>query len=598
MEDASDPEVESVTIMAASQILKTTVLENVIGYFIDVDPAPILVVQPTEHLAESFSKERLSPMIRDTPALREKVVEASSRRSGNTILMKSFPGGNIALVGANAPAGLAGRPRRVLLQDEIDRYPASAGTEGDPCALAEKRTATFWNAVIYRVSSPTLKGFSRIEAAFELTDKRMWFCKCPRCGSWQTLKWKNVIWETQNSKLETQEEGQISKLKSQISKPPAEVWYQCENEGCQANLTDAERLKMIRAGEWRATAPFSGKRGYFLNGIYAPWKDTRGYKSGLQQMVGQFLEAKAKGRETLRAWTNTFLAESWEEVGEQIEHGTLIKRAEGYTPGKLSAAVLIVIAGVDVQRDRLECETIGIGLDDESWGIEAIRFFGDTEQDQVWRELGDHLGKRYKREDGVELGIAATAIDMGHRPHKVRRFAQKGGVARVYPVYGTSSTTQAVLVRPRKDKHYRIWTFAVQTKLAKDTIFARLRVDDPGPRYMHFPKGHGYSEEWFEQLTAESLKTTYKHGFPVQQYEKTRERNEALDIRVYGLAAIDILRPALTTIAKNLKGLADKNSKLQTSNLKGPEPASGPGAAAPVKKRRRIQIKGIGGWKI
>jgi phage terminase large subunit GpA-like protein len=209
-----------------------------------------------------------------------------------------------------------------------------------------------------------------------------------------------------------------------------------------------------------------------------------------------------------------------------------------------------------VQKDRIEVEVVGLGLEDESWGIEKRVIQGDTEQDDVWQDLGQFLESAYERDDGVRLKIVATAIDMRHKPKKVQAFCRKSGLARVYPVYGVGGVSP-ILVTTRFNKHYRLRTYAVQGKLAKDIIFARLRVTEPGPRYMHFPKGHGYDEEHFLQLTAEVLKTKYTHGFPTQFYEKIRDRNEALDLRVYWLACLDILKPALTAIAKNQKGPRD-----------------------------------------
>src|SRR5688572_13278153 len=230
----------TVVLKWASQLGKTEIINNIIGFFIDHDPTLILMVQPTIEYAESWSKEKFSPMVRDTGRLTGKVVEAKSRSSGNTILHKTFPGGNLAIIGANAPAGLAGRARRLVCLDEIDRYPDSAGGEGDPIALAERRAETFWNAIIFKTSTPTLKGFSKIDKEYEETDKRMWFCKCPKCSFSQTLKWSQVQWPKDL---------------------PEEACYVCEN--CHAELSDSERRWMVLGGSWIATDPSKRQRGYF-----------------------------------------------------------------------------------------------------------------------------------------------------------------------------------------------------------------------------------------------------------------------------------------------------------------------------------------------
>jgi phage terminase large subunit GpA-like protein len=223
----------------------------------------------------------------------------------------------------------------------------------------------------------------------------------------------------------------------------------------------------------------------------------------------------------------------------------------------------------------------GIGLNDESWGVEYGTVEGDTEQDDVWEQLAERLSAKYQRDGGVELGISAVAIDMRHNGQKVRQFVRQSGLPRVYPVYGIARP-QPLLVTPRFSKHYRLRTFAVATKNAKDTIYARLRIEEEGPRYMHFPKGNGYDGHYFEMLTAEVLKTKYSAGIPAQSYELlANRRNEALDIRVYILGALDILKPNLTSISKKLKALIKKEGESQPGEPKDyplKEPAPGPTA--------------------
>lgn len=147
-------------------------------------PAPILVMQPTLDMGQTFSKDRLAPMIRDTPVLRG-LVDVKSRYAGNTILKKNFPGGHITIVGANSATGLASRPIKVLLADEVDRYPGSAGTEGDPLSLAQKRQTTFWDKKTVMVSTPVIKGHSRIETEYNQSTREEWNVPCPECGHCQ-----------------------------------------------------------------------------------------------------------------------------------------------------------------------------------------------------------------------------------------------------------------------------------------------------------------------------------------------------------------------------------------------------------------------------
>ncbi|MBK8191652.1 MAG: phage terminase large subunit family protein [Vampirovibrionales bacterium] len=194
MDAVSERGIHTVVVKSSAQIGKTAILKAIIGFHVDQDPAPILMLQPTEHMAEAFSKDRLAPMIRDTPALKDKIADPRSRDSGNSILHKRFAGGHLTLAGSNSPAGLASRPIRIVLCDEVDRYPASAGSEGDPVNLAIKRTATFWNRRIVLTSTPTIKGASRIDMAYENSDQRHFYVPCPHCGTFHIFKWENCRW--------------------------------------------------------------------------------------------------------------------------------------------------------------------------------------------------------------------------------------------------------------------------------------------------------------------------------------------------------------------------------------------------------------------
>src|SRR3990172_8165713 len=274
----SDPLVEEVVVMSSSQVGKTEILNNVVGYYIDQDPCPILIVQPRVEDAETWSKDRLAPMLRDTPCLRGLVKDPKTKDSGNTIRMKEFPGGRIAIGGANSPAGLAARPVRVVLLDEVDRFPASAGTEGDPVRLAIKRSQTFWNRKIGKFSTPTVKGASRVEAEWEESDQRRYHVPCPVCPGLQILRWGQVKW------------GKDEKGK------PSGVHYECEH--CQAKIEERDKLRMVRNGRWIAGKPeIKRKAGVHLNELYSPW-------SSWQAMVERFYEDK-KRPETLKTFVNT-----------------------------------------------------------------------------------------------------------------------------------------------------------------------------------------------------------------------------------------------------------------------------------------------------
>ena len=538
MDDLSRADVQSVALMFPSQLCKTEYLNNIVGFHMDENPSPILVLQPTLEMAETWSKDRLSPMLRDTPRLHGLVKDARARDSGNTTLHKRFTGGHITVAGANSPASLASRPIRVLLCDEIDRYPSSAGTEGDPVRLAEKRTDTFWNSVVVMTSTPTLKGTSRIEQAFEQTDRNEWFCRCPRCAHWQVLAWSQVQW------TEGQPEGAV---------------LNCA--GCSAPLNDEERRAMVTAGEWRATAPFKGKRGYHLTGLVSLFRQKKGFANRLHQFAQQHIDAVAGGPEQVKVWTNTFLAESYEPPAEKADAAPLLARAEQYggedeTSPVLPRYVLALTAAVDVQKDRLELEVCGWGAGDECWGIEYRRIIGDPSREEVWQQLDAALSREYRHEAGATMKIERCGIDAGFKGPDVHKFV-KARQPRVFALVGRQTPGAMLFTVSPKVNKLGVRLYIVGVDALKDAVFSRLKIDAPGPRYFHWPRGFGFDPSYFEQLTAEQSKTVYHRGFPKRVWVlPPGKRNEALDTRVYNLAvwAVHLYhkRPNLDRLAKEM----------------------------------------------
>jgi phage terminase large subunit GpA-like protein len=559
----TDPRVPSVCLHWAAQLGKTEILGNIVGFFIDADPSPILMVQPTIELAEAWSKERLAPMVRDTPVLAAKMHNPRSRDAENTILHKTFIGGNVAIVGANAPTGLAGRPRRIILLDEIDRYPPSAGTEGDPCALAERRAESFWNAVIIKTSTPTVRGSSRIDVAWEQSDQREWWCPCPRCGHFQTLAWAQVQWPKD---------------------APEQAWYECA--GCQAHLLDAERVAMVRRGQWRPRHPERRARGYHLNGIATLFRHGRGYENRLHQMAAQFLESKAGGTMRLRVWVNTFLAESWEEQAERIPEGELMKRAEPYGP-KLPVGILVLTAGCDVQADRLEVEVVGWGLAEESWGIRYSIIRGRPDDLATWRALDEFLQMKWEREDGLELRVIVAGIDYGAFSDDVLRWSRSRFARGIVGVKGSPTMGAPIVSALRRNNRFKAAVLTVGTDQAKALLYSRLQLPAGEPGYCHFPLESGYDAAYFSGLTAEELRVTFRRGFAVREWHKTRARNEPLDARVYAFAMLRFLNPNWTKLARGI----DRKLSAPGGSAAGriPAPASPvvspPEATRPAMKR-------------
>ena len=487
-------------------------------------------------MAQAFSKDRVTPMVRDTKVLTNKVSESKAKDSGNTILHKTFPGGHITMSGANSPASLASRPVRVVLCDEVDRYPVSAGTEGDPVNLAFKRSTTFWNKKRMLTSTPTVKYASRIESAYEESDKRKFYIPCPMCNKYQVLRWSNVVWDKDK---------------------PETAKYYCEE--CGSGWDDSTRWASIKKGKWIAEKDFAGTAGFWLNEIYSPWVE-------LEQMARNFLEAK-KSQHTLKTFVNTSLGETFEEEqGEQLEEDVFLQRREKYK--LLPKQALVLTCGVDTQDNRLEGEIKAWGKGNESWGVKNFRIEGEPSQSQVWEDLDNIINATYKRVDGVELRVSCTCIDSGgHFTDEVYKFCKKRETRRVFAVKGSSIAGKPLISRPTTSNKQKVKLFICGVDTAKELIYSRLKYDEIGEGYMHF--NEDYDDEYFKQLLSEKRVITYKKGRPVQVWKPTRKRNEAIDYTVYNLAALAILNPNYERICENTQPKLQVNEQKATKRKKG-----------------------------
>jgi phage terminase large subunit GpA-like protein len=510
MDAVSDPSVREIWVQKSAQTGWTEILSNVIGYHVDQDPSPILMVQPTLEMGEAYAKDRLAPMIRDTPALRDKIADPKARDSGNTLLHKSFTGGRLTIAGANSPAGLASRPIRIVLFDEVDRFPTSAGTEGDPISLGIKRTRTFWNRKVLAGSTPTVKGSSRIEVGFEQSDQRYYFVPCPHCDEFQRLVWANVRWP----------DGQ-----------PERAVYVCQH--CGVELTDADKPGMLERGEWRGSKPFDGIAGFHISELYSPW-------SSWSEMAVGFLRAK-RLPETLQAWINTSLGETWEDSGEKLEGGKLAERIESYVADHCPAGVRVITVGTDVQDDRLECTVWGWGEDEEAWRLGHHVLRGDPGQQQLWSEHDELLRRRYRTDDGRQLVVEACCVDSGgHFTQQVYAYCSARKRFRVWAIKGASGGGK--LIWPKRASRAgktRADLFVIGVDTAKDVLFGRLKkVAEPGPGYVHFDADTDAA--YLEQLTNEVVVSKMHMGRRVRVWKlrAAGARVEALDCMVYAYAAL------------------------------------------------------------
>ena len=554
---------EKVVFMKGAQIGGTEAGNNWIGYMIDQAPGPMLVVQPTVEMGKRWSKGRLAPLIEDTPCLRDKVKDPRARDSGNTVQNKEFPGGQVVITGANSAVGLRSMPVKYLFLDEVDAYPPDADSEGDPLTLAIQRTATFTRRKIFIVSTPTIQGLSRIEKEFNETDQRYYFVPCPFCGGYQTLKWENIHYDQVNSK----------------------VSYVCEF--CKEHIDERYKTEMLRRGEWRPTS--SNERGRTSN-QEEPKEDSKIKKersshrscgfhlSSLYSPIGWMswetcyrnYESAKKDDQLLKAWTNTTLGLPWEEKGDVPDWGLLFDQRESYKIGRVPRGGYVLTAGVDVQNDRIELEIVAWGKDHENWSVDYRVIYGNPTTQAPWNKLSEILNEEFESEDGVYRKINMMAVDSGFATQHVYDWVRKQPIHNVMAVKGVDNSLVSLNAPTKVDVNkqgkkiangVRLWKVGVS--ILKSEFYGWLKTEPkresptslsggqtspavahcpPGgqspcagsPCRCHFPE---YNTEYFKQITAEQLITKIVKGYPKREWKKIRDRNEALDCRIYARAA-------------------------------------------------------------
>lgn len=555
MDAFTDPKIEKISLVASSQVGKSELELNIIGYIIDQDPGSILYIQPTVDDAKKFSRLRIAPMIRDSLTLRTKVADIKSRDSGNTMLQKSFPGGMLTIVGSNSASGLASTPAKYVLGDERDRWALSAGTEGDPWALAEARTTTFYNSKMVDVSTPTDKDTSPIAKSFNEGTRERWCHKCPHCGEYSNIVFDNIKFD-----FETVGSG---RKKDYIVNS---VSWSCPECGCLSSEDEMRR----QPAEWIAENPEAydkGHRSFWLNAFSSPWQ-------AWSKVVYSFLIAR-KDPQRLKVVYNTMLGELWEDRGDLEDEDTMLGRREDYghredgTPVELPEGVLALTCGVDTQDDRLEYEVLGHGHYGETWGIKKGIIMGDPAYDEPWERLDDVLEHVYRFRDGKGLTIARTFVDSGgHKTQHVYTQCRARLNRRVFAIKGQGGDGIPFTKPPSKVKIVvngramgQTWLYSLGVDAGKADIFAALKVQEAGPKFCHFPKGEelGYDTAFFNGLLSEKLVMKSERGRTRWAWVKLpgHERNEALDCRNYALAAFRSWDPDLDAVERRLRGIGD-----------------------------------------
>jgi phage terminase large subunit GpA-like protein len=542
----SDP-TQEVTFVAGTQVAKTEIGNNFLGYIIDWAPGPVMVVMPTSNTGKRASKTRLSRMIESAPSLRAKISDHARDRS-NTATMKDFPGGVLVIAGANSAAELKSMPVRYLFEDEIDEYPDDVDDQGPADELAEKRTDTYsYRRKIYRASTPKAdRQSSKSWKHWLRSDQRRYHVPCPHCAHEQVLRWEQFRWTTRKV-WETigKDDGEILEVdpgtEGAIARDTGElldVWYECE--ACAARIEEHHKNEMLPRGRWIKGNPSSSRAGFHLPSFYSPL----GWFSWWSAVEKRLEAEKDPTGYSLKAWTNTVAGEPYSDKGEQPSELDLKGRAEDYRRGTVPMGGLLVTASVDVQADRLEVKVKAWGRGEESWLVDHQVIHGDTETTQPWVELDEYLQKQFPHECGATLRISATAVDAGYRTQTVYAFCRPRTHRHVFPVRGQSQPGKTVLGRPSDQDidhngqkiHGGIKLWPIGADTAKSKIYARLKIVEAGPGRMHFPLG--LPDEYFKQLTAERLVTKYVRGYQKRVWEKEAgERNEALDLEVYAYAA-------------------------------------------------------------
>jgi phage terminase large subunit GpA-like protein len=519
-----------IVFMKAAQVGATEAGNNWIGYIIHHAPGPMLAVQPTVELAKRFSRQRIDPLIAESPELRKRVKPSRSRDAGNTVLSKEFPAGLLVITGANSAVGLRSMPARYLFLDEVDAYPPSADEEGDPVALAEARTRTFsWRSKAFLASTPTIQGISRIEREYEASDQRRYFVPCPHCDTMQWLQFERLRWD----------KGK-----------PEDAHYICAS--CDGRIEEHHKTAMLEAGEWRVTAEGidAGTIGFHLSALYSPV----GWFSWID--IARMWEAAQATDEAKRSFKNSVLGETWIETGEAPDWQRLYDRREPWQIGTVPSAGLFLTAGADVQKDRIEVDVWAWGRGLESWLIDHIVIEGGPEHAPAWAALDQLLSRSWRHACGADMQLSRLAIDTGHETPAVYAWARRAGFAQVAPVKGAEGFNRASPVSgptyvdatdggKRLRRGARLWTVAGSTFKAETYRYLRLErpTDEElagGARYpagtIHLPAW--IDSEWCKQFVAEQLVTVKtKRGFQRLEWQKLRERNEALDCRVYARAA-------------------------------------------------------------
>lgn len=547
----TEPGIHRVVVKSSSQIGKSDMMNNVIGRFAHLDPCAIMMIQPTIDMAQDYSKTRIAPMIRDTKVLNNLFYDVKSRDANNTILSKVFPGGRLIMCGANSPAGLASRPIRILLADEVDRFPDSAGTEGDPVDLAAKRMTTFWNSCMGLFSTPTNEGSSRIDEEYLAGTQEEWQHKCPNCGEYHLLRHIDMTVDYKEIKTPSGKKTVIVN----------DVKWRCPH--CGFSFSEKEMKQTPQKYISRnADALKNGIRSFFVNGFTSPWMTW-------SKIMREWLEAKGDP-EREKVIMNTVFGESYKQKGAFEDEQIFLRRRESYG-AELPNGVLLLTAAIDTQDNRLEYEVVGWGKEEECWGIRKGIVLGAPNQARTWKEIDNILDKTYHFADGKGLKVVRTFIDSGgHYTSDVYNYCQKNFHKQRFAIKGRGGPGIPLIYKIAKANNAKAPLILLGVDDGKQQIMDRLSIDSPGPLYFHFPQdegikelsNRGYDDLYFKGIISEHKKVYKRNGVLREVWETTKNvRNEPLDLRNYNLACMKSLKPDWVKLEMLVNGMSETEVK-------------------------------------
>lgn len=509
MDEFNNYETEEIIFVKPTQIGGTEALQNMIGYIVSQDPSPTMIVYPTDTLAKSVSENRLQPMLKATPDIAKKFDENSS------LLELQFDGMYLTLVGSNSPSGLASKPIRFLMMDEVDKYPGASNKEADPIKLAKERTKTFHNRKIYITSTPTLKTGHIWKAKEDADIEKHYFVPCPHCGEFIEFKFQNIKFPD--------DEGMSYADRAEFAT------YICQNCGCI--ITDNDKHNMLRLGEWRIVrhnTKYVRTVAFWINTLYSPfvrWAD----------IAKEFLLTKDDPEE-FQNFTNSWLAEPWEDTKLKT-NADLVMECQTEVPAHVVPSwAKMLTAGVDVQESSLY------------W---SIRAWGDylTSQNIAhgqalsFEEIDRVMNLEYLTEDGEPMLVSLCLIDSGDQTDMVYDFCTYHSDYAL-PVKGSShaqlSHYKLSKVNKEGSSAYGMTLVLVDGGKYKDMIAGRMRKPNGKGSWMVYD---GCDYEYATQVTAEHKVNVKSNGTVKQvwQLKHSHGDNHYLDTEVYAMAAADVL---------------------------------------------------------